>query len=295
MKRRDFLKLGITASLLAGCDLLRPRGRIGLALGAGGARGLAHIPMLEVLDDLKIRPHRIAGTSIGAVMGAMYASGMSAREIRKLVDHLTVSDDESWLDGLFEQDVGHWLSLLEFRLGGGGLIDTEAFVGFLEKTMDVSSFEQLEIPLKIVTTDLWKHGQVVFERGELGPAIRASIAIPGLISPLQHDGRIFVDGGLVNPVPYDLLFDECDTVIAIDVSSGRSPPSDDGPGYFETLFDTIQIMQTSIMREKMKRRPPQFYIRPDLQDIRILDFDRADEIYARAGPEAEKLKKALGN
>lgn len=291
--RRKFLKISLAAALLASCDAWRGRGKIGLALGGGGARGLAHIPMLEVFDELDIRPHRIAGTSIGAVMGTLYAAGMSAREIRELVDRLTVSDDESWLSGLFEQDIGRWWDFLDLRLGGGGLIDTDAFAVFIEETIGRSSFDQLAIPLQIVATDFWEREQVVFNRGRLRPAIQASIAIPGLFSPLQHEGRVLVDGGLVNPVPYDLLFDDCDTVVAIDVSGKRNPKSDNGPGYFETLFNTMQIAQAALLREKMQHRPPHIYIRPELEDIRVLDFNRVDEIYRQSMAARKKLKRAL--
>ncbi len=293
MKRREFIKLGLAASLLASCDLAAPGKRIGLALGAGGARGLAHIPLLEVLDELELRPHRIAGASIGAVMGVFYAAGMPAKEIRALVDQLTISDDESWLASLFEGDVARWWDLLKLRLGGGGLLDTEAFVGYIEKTTGVTGFDQLEIPLKLVATDLWKREQVVFETGALRPAIQASIAIPGLFTPVEHQGRVLVDGGLANPVPYDLMFDDCDVVIAIDVSGVNGPQSDDGPGYFETLFSTMQVMQTSILKAKMKQRPPDVYIRPEIEGIRVLDFNRVEEIYAQTASASKELEKAL--
>ena len=293
MNRRGFLKLGIATALLAGCDAWRARDKIGLALGGGGARGLAHILMLEVFDELELRPHRIAGTSIGAVIGVMYASGMSAREIRQLVDRLTVSDDESWLSSLFEQDVGRWWDFIDLKLGSGGLIDTDGFARFLEQTIGVTHFDQLGIPLKIVATDFWEREQVIFRHGELRPAIQASIAIPGLFSPLQHRGRVLVDGGLVNPVPYDLLFDDCDTVVAIDVSGKRTPQSGDGPGYFENLFNTIQIAQAAVMREKIKRQPPHIYIRPEIEDIQVLDFNRVNEIFAQSMPAKKQLRRAL--
>jgi len=293
MNRRDFIKLGLASSLLASCDTWKSGGKLGLALGGGGARGLAHIPMLEVLDELKIRPHRIAGTSIGAVIGTMYAAGMSGREIRELVDRLTVSENESWLSGLFEQDLGRWWDLIKLKLGSGGLIATDAFARFLEETTGVSRFDQLGIPLKIVAADFWEREQVVFERGNLGPAIQASIAIPGLFTPVQHQGRVLVDGGLVNPVPYDLLFDECDLVVAIDVTGKRNPQSDDGPGYFETLFNTMQIMQAQILHEKLQQRAPHIYIRPGLEDVRVLDFNRVDEIYRQSMPARNQLMKAL--
>lgn len=293
MNRRDFLKLGLASSLLASCDAWKSGGDLGLALGGGGARGLAHIVMLEVLDELKIRPHRIAGTSIGAVIGTMYAAGMSGREIRELVDRLTVSENESWLSGLFEQDLGRWWDLIQLKLGSGGLIDTDAFARYIEETSGVSRFDQLGIPLQIVAADFWQRGQVVFESGSLGPAIQASIAIPGLFSPVQHRGRVLVDGGLVNPVPYDLLFDDCDVVVAIDVSGKRNPQSEDAPGYFETLFNTMQIMQAQILHEKMQRRPPHIYIRPELEDVRVLEFNRVDEIYRQSMPARSQLRQAL--
>ena len=293
MKRRDFLKLTIASSLLAGCDSWKASGRIGLALGGGGARGLAHVPMLEVLDELNIRPHRIAGTSIGAVMGALYASGMSGQEIRQLIDRLTVSEDESWLSGLFEEDVGRWWKFFDVELGRGGLVNSQAFAVYLLETIGVSRFSELEIPLKVVTADFWKREQVVFDRGDLLPAIQASIAIPGLFSPLQYNGDVLVDGGLVNPVPYDLLFDECELVVAIDVSGNRNPVSDNGPSYFETIFNTMQIMQASIVQEKMKYRPPDIYIRPALENIRVLDFNRAEEIYSQSMPARNELRSKL--
>jgi NTE family protein len=293
MNRRDFLKLGLATSLLASCDAWKTGGKLGLALGGGGARGLAHILMLEVLDDLRIRPHRIAGTSIGAIFGTMYAAGMSGHEIREVVDRLTVSEDESWLSGLFEQDLGRWWDLINLKLGSGGLIDSSAFTRFIRETTGVSRFDQLGIPLKIVAADFWERQAVVFENGNLAPAIQASIAIPGLFSPVQHNGRVLVDGGLVNPVPYDLLFDDCDVVVAIDVSGNRNPKTDNGPGYFETVFNTMQITQAAILREKMKHRPPHIYIRPGLEDIRVLDFNRVDEIYQQSKPAADKLRRAL--
>ena len=293
MNRRNFVKLALTTALLPGCDFLATRGKVGLALGGGGARGLAHIPMLEVLDAMNIQPDYIAGTSIGAVIGVMYASGMSGLQIRDLIGRLTVSKDESWLSGLFDRSEKRWWNLIEVELGRGGLIKSDAFISYLEKTTGASRFEQLKIPLKVVATDFWKREQIVFQDGSLGPAIQASIAIPGLFSPVQHNGRVLVDGGLVNPVPYDLLFDDCELVIGIDVSGKGKPLTDAEPRYFDTLFDTMQIMQASIIHEKLKYRAPDIFIRPDLEDIRVHEFDRVDEIYQQAMPARKKLSRAL--
>jgi NTE family protein len=293
MKRRDFLKLSLATSLLTACEMWQVKGKIGLALGGGGAKGLAHILMLQVLDELNLRPHRIAGTSIGAVMGALYASGMSGQEIQQLIDRLTVSKEESWFNGLFEQDVGRWWDIIEIQLGHGGLVDTHGLATFLREIIPTTQFEDLKIPLKVVAADFWERKQVVFERGDLFLPLQASIAIPGLFSPVHHKGRILVDGSLVNPVPYDLLFDECEVVIAIDVLGNRTPVSDKEPSYFENTFNTFQIMQASIMHEKIKNQPPHIYIHPDLNNIRVLDFHRFEEIYKLATPARNKLKRAL--
>jgi NTE family protein len=293
MQRREFIQAIAVATLLTGCDRFGGRGKIGLALGGGGARGLAHVPMLEVLDELELRPDYIAGTSIGAVMGVLYASGMTGRQIHALIDRLTVSDDESWLGSLFDEDIGRWWDWIDLRLGRGGLVDSDRFMAFLAEQIGVARFDQLQIPLEVVATEFWDRRQVVFERGELAPAIQASIAIPGLFNPVRHDGRVLVDGGLVNPVPFDLLLEKCDTVIAIDVLGERTPTPDKTPGYFENLFNTIQISQTAILREKMRRQPPDIYIRPELEDIRVLEFNRVDEIYAQAAPARDRLRKAL--
>ncbi len=292
MKRRDFLKLGMASLLLSACEKW-PGRKIGLALGGGGARGLAHVQMLQVFDELKLRPYSIAGTSIGAIIGALYASGMTAQAIRDVLDRLTVSRNESWLGSLFEEDVGRWWDIIKIQIGRGGLVSSEGLVGFLRELIKADRFEELQIPLKVVATDFWERQQVVFSRGPLFPALQASIAIPGLFSPIEHQGRVLVDGGLVNPVPYDLLFRECDVVVAIDVLGNRTPMQGRQPGYLENSFNALQIMQASIVREKLKSRPPDIYLYPDLKDIHVLDFHRFDEIHEQALPAQKKLRKSL--
>lgn len=293
MRRRDLLKLMLASTLLSACGRQPEPPRIGIALGGGGAKGLAHIPVLETLDGLGLRPNRIAGTSVGAVIGALYASGMSGKSIRELVDGLTVSEDESWLDSLFSEDVARWFSFMELKLGNGGLVDSGVFMDYLQQKLGVERFEQLTIPLQVVAIDFWQREQVVFNSGELRAAIQASIAIPGLFEPVNHRGRVLVDGGLVNPVPYDLLFDDCDLVIAVDVLGRRTPEGSKGPGYFETTFNSFQIMQSAIMREKIRQRPPDIYIKPAIEDVRVLEFYKADQIYTQAEAERQRLEEGL--
>jgi NTE family protein len=292
MNRRQFLTCLAGTLLAAGCAP-RPGKRIGLALGSGGARGLAHILMLEVFDQLGIQPYRIAGCSIGAVIGSLYAAGLRGSEIRQLIDRLTVSKHESWLESLFDEDITRWLDFIELRLGKGGLIESDALMKFLAGLMKADRFSQLQIPMRIVATDLWKREQVIMSRGDLISAIKASMAIPGLFNPVQRDGRVLVDGGLVNPVPYDLLLEECDLVVAVDVLGTDKPKGDASPSYFDTSFHTFQVMQTIILKEKLRQQKPHIYIKPDIEGVRVLEFYKVDEIFTQSESAQRKLYRKL--
>jgi NTE family protein len=291
--RRATLKLLLAGALapLGGRAAGQPR--IGLALGSGGARGLAHVLAFEVLDDLELRPHRIAGSSIGAVMGAMYAAGMTAAGIHEQIDRLTVSSDETWFHSLMEEDLSRWLGFFQPTLGSGGLVRVDAFLDFLKQTTGHALFEELPIPLQVVSTDLWSREQVVLETGALWPAVNASMAMPGLFAPVTLDERVLVDGGLTNPLPYDLLLDDCDITIAVDVLGTRTADGARAPSYFDASFNTFQIMQATILQEKLKNRQPDILIRPDIRDVRVLEFHRFGEIFEQARPAQEALRQEL--
>jgi len=266
--------------------------KIGLALGGGGARGLAHIPMLEVFDELGLRPHCIAGTSIGAVIGALYASGISGTEIRTGVQAMLRSKGESIRKALRRKDSFKWLRFLDLELGHGGLLKGDKFMDFLYEAMRVSRFEDLEIPLQVVTTDFQSSEQVVIASGDLMDAVKASMAIPGLFTPVRWEGRVLIDGGSVNPVPFDLLSD-CDVVVAVNVMGEIRQPRHKIPSLFRVVLGSFDIMQKSIITEKLKQTPPDIYITPDIVNIDILEFYRADEIYEQAQPSRRKLAQAL--
>jgi NTE family protein len=267
--------------------------KIGIALGAGGAKGLAHIVILEALDEMGILTHMISGSSMGAIIGALYASGLSGRDIRQFIGNLVITDDETWTEALFHKDLVKWIDFIEPELGHGGLIDGEHFIRYLHTAIRGSHFHELSIPLKVVAADFWKREQVVIESGSLLTALKASMAIPGLFSPVPVEGRVLVDGGTVNPVPYDLLFDDCDITIAIDVIGSTSRKSDAVPSFFDAIFSSVHIMQKTILTEKMKQRRPDIYIKPAITDIRMLDFISADLIYQQAAPAKAELKQQL--
>jgi NTE family protein len=266
---------------------------VGIALGAGGANGLAHILMLEVLDELGIKPYRIAGSSIGSIIGALYASGMSGKQIRGLVEQFIISPDEELTEELVNKQALRWIEFIEIELGNGGLLSSEGFITFIYDKLKKVDFLELDIPLKIVAADLWERQQVVLESGELLPAIKSSMALPGVFEPVLLNDRLLIDGGTVNPVPYDLLMEECDFVIAIDVNGKRSKPEDLKASYFETIFNSAKVMQQAIMTEKLRHNKPAIYLAPQIVDIRALEFYRAREVFKQAEPAKQELRKQL--
>ncbi len=266
---------------------------IGIALGAGGANGLAHIPMLEVLDEMNITPTCISGSSVGAVIGALYASGLSGKEIRATVNRFISLDEEPITTNILTPDSIRWLRFIEPGLGKGGLISSDGFISYLSEIIDYKAFEDLPIPLKVVAADQWSCEQIVLEKGKLLPAIKASMALPGIFEAVSFNNRMLIDGGTVNPLPYDILAEKCDIVIAINVASQRTASKTAIPSYFDTIFNASRVMQSAIVKEKLKHQPPTIYISPKIVDVRALEFYRAKQIFEQAEPSKEQLRQAL--
>lgn len=264
---------------------------IGLALGAGGANGLAHILMLEVFEELGLRPVQIAGSSIGAIIGSLYASGKSAQEVKEIVRELVGRKKSSWKDFLLNKEILQWIELIDPGLGKGGFISGDAFLAFLFERVQAATFEELETPLAVAATDFWKGEEVVCDSGDLASAIQGSMAIPGLFSPVRRNGRLLIDGGAVNPVPYDLLQDSCAVTVAVDATGQRTPQKD--LSLMDAVFNTFKIMQQTIVQGKYKLKPPDIVITPQILDIRALEFYKADSIFEQAYPAKQELREKL--
>jgi NTE family protein len=269
--------------------------KIGLALGGGGAKGFAHLPILEVFDELGIRPWCITGTSIGAVLGALYASGHSAAGIVEMIEQLLGQRGASSRKILPARESFKILSMIDPHLSfkPQGLIKGEKFLGFLYEQMQVSTFEELQIPLKTVAVDFWRRKEVVFDSGELLPAVRASMAIPYIFTPVLRDDRVLVDGGLMNNVPHDLLDPECDLRIAVDIMGERSTSRSKPPTALEAVFHTYEVMIDAIAQEKRASHPVDIYVRSPLQDVDVLDFHKAEAVYKQGLAAKENFKRQL--
>jgi NTE family protein len=267
--------------------------RIALALGGGSARGLAHIVIIEALDELGLRPAAIAGTSMGSICGALYAAGLSAAQIR--------ADFEAQL-----ANPGALLRRFAGRLSGGfaslwsvrapRIIDSVTLFEMLLPDVLHCDFAALEIPFAAIAADYYGNEQVVLDRGPLIPALAASCALPAWARPVILHDRVLIDGGYVNPVPFDVVMDRADVTIAEDVmgdtqDAGAKVPA--VPRRRKAMSGATQLLFRSVMREKLKASAPDILIRPAVGAFGSLDFFRIGDILAAASASKDELKRKL--
>lgn len=266
---------------------------IGLALGSGSARGWSHIGVILELEAMGIRPRVIAGTSIGALVGAVYVSGQLV-EFAEWVQKLTVRDVVALMDFTFS----------------GGVVRGEKLFNFFEERHKNPNIEELEQRFASVATEMATGREIWITRGPILPAARASCAMPGLFPPVKFEERWMLDGGLVNPVPVSTCRAlGADVVIAVNLNSqlvgthlSRASQQEaerevaagersfwqkvaaylssgdrDNPGFFDVVASSINIMQDRITRSRMAGDPPEVTLVPELEDFALMDFHRAGE------------------
>jgi NTE family protein len=281
------------------------RPRLGIALGSGSARGWAHIGVLRALHEAGIEPDVVCGTSIGAFVGAAYASGG--------LDQL-----ETWVGGLSRRDV---LGFFDVSLAGG-LIKGARLLDFASTTFLDNTFADLDRPFACVATDLATGREIWLREGSVTDAVRASIALPGLFSPQVLDERFLVDGGLVNPVPVSLCRAlDAEIVIAVDLGmdmlttlqrrNGKPVVAGGGwrnavgrwfgggeekpvlPSLADVVTNSIAIMQGRISRSRLAGEPADVLIAPRLGQLNLLDYHRGGEAIAAGRKATEHMLPLL--
>lgn len=303
--------------------------KIGIALGSGSARGLAHIGVLEALADLGIRPQVICGSSIGSLVGASYALGQ-------------LGALNQWVR---ELSLGSILRYLDVRMGaGGGFANARRLIDELRQLLTDPDIESLDIDFAAVATDLNSGREIWLTRGPIWEAVRASISLPGILTPVAHERTWLVDGGLVNPVPVSVCRAlGAEVIIAVNLNGdliGRhtgsalpEPTAEDEaleeaeadfltrltanlrertpamlkawtgrdtpiPGVFEVMASAVNIMQDRITRSRLAGEPADVVLNPRLKQIGLLEFDRAEEAIAEGRACVRRhlptLEQALG-
>ena len=261
---------------------------VGLALGGGGARGISHIVVLEALDELGVRPDVISGTSIGALLGAGYASGMSGKDIREHT--IGVFSNLSSLVAKL------WNVRPKNRFGRSTLFpqfDAEDVLNVVIPDSIAGNVENQGIPLILVSTDYFGWQEKPLRDGPLRKSIAASLALPMLFRPVEYGPDLLIDGGASNPLPFDHVSD-MDIVIAVDVMGGPEPhESRKIPRPTAAMFGAMQILTQVVIAEKIANHAPDLLIRPDINQFKILDFLKSKEILEAAEPLKDDFKRQL--
>lgn len=264
-------------------------GKIGLALGGGGARGLGHIPVLMAMEELGLRPHAIAGTSIGGLIGAAYGSGLRAADL------------EAYFHNTFAQKRDVFLrlwgirpkSLHEFMSRGLKVsqFDLELILsGFLPECIK-ETFEALDIALSVIAADLKSGQMVVMGDGDLHSALAASAALPGVFAPVERNGYLLVDGGICNPLPVDCFADDVDFIIAVDVGGFDADRCEQNkPTVIQSLIAANMISQRVMTAARLKYHAPHVLLAPPVCGINVLDFLHARKILDKIMPYKEEAK-----
>jgi NTE family protein len=248
--------------------------------------------VLEALDEMGVRPRLIAGTSIGAMIGAAYAAGMSGRDIRRYVIGLA-HDRAEVMRRLFASRAGTFANLLSIGFGSATLVDAEKFCEQFLPDAVPDDFESLAIPLTVIASDLYRREQVVFSSGPLRSPIAASIALPAIMRPVTIEERVLVDGGATNPLPFQPLRGKADAVVAVDISGDPTDARRDIPPPWECLATAVLVMGNAITSEQLKHGAPDLIVRPKVGAFRTLDFLQASAILRAAESVKAELKARL--
>ena len=265
--------------------------RVALALGGGSARGLAHIVMLEVFDELGIKPVIIAGTSMGSICGACYAAGLSAAEMREGFETQFASRATFFKN--FAGKLSGGLATL-WSLRSPGIVDNVTLFEMLMPDVLRCDFSALKIPFLAIAADFYGIEQVILDHGPVIPALAASCALPGMARPVVLQGRVLIDGGYVNPVPYDVIMHRADITVAVDVTGDtQRRPGTRVPGTFEAMTGATQLLFHSITREKLKSIAPDIFVRPQVGGYAAMDYFKIGEILSAAQSAKEDLKRQL--
>ena len=285
---RRFCQLGLAALLmvLAACTTVKPPEvvvqpevpqapaprkvpKLGLALGGGAARGFAHIGVIQVLEENGIKPDMVVGTSAGSVVAAFYASGKTGAQLQWLADSMDESQLTDWTVPFMSR----------------GMLRGEALGRYINTQLNGAKIEDLKIPLGIVATDLQTGDGILFRRGDIATAVRASSAVPSVFEPVRIGNKDYVDGGLVSPVP--VLYARqmgADIVIAVDISS--RPEDAKTTDMLKVLLQTFSIMGKSISQLEMAQA--EVVVRPVMPDVGSTEF-AARKKSIEAGRAAMKL------
>lgn len=259
------------------------RKKVGVALGSGGARGIAHIGVLKVLLENKIPIDYVSGTSMGAVIGSLFASGMTTKEMEKLAIET------------------NWKKIFDITIPTKGLVKGDRIENLLKEKLKDSNFYDLKIPFFVNAYDIKNEENVIFSKGNVARAVRASISIPGVFVPIKNKNRILVDGGVTDPLPTEILGDYADIIICSNVFPFKEIKTIKGekaieenkksklPNIVESISSSVDAFNCVLSNFDRNYEKIDVLIDVDTQNIGLLNFKEIKKII-QAGEDAAREK-----
>ncbi len=257
---------------------------LGIAFGGSGAEGIAGIAYIKALEDLNVKPDIVSGTGVGGVIAAMYAAGMTSEDMISFLENVSFPGEK------------RPINIKKIKDAKYGILDGIGLEEYFQMIMPVKVFDRLYFKLKIVAANYSSGEQIIFSDGNVGPAVRAGVSVPGIFSPYEKEETFYIDGSCVNPVPFDIIRNDCDVLVAFDPYINQAI---DENGFslnvFPAFMSAFEASKKSLVNEKKIACKPDIFERINIENITMFDFALYEQILASFEEKTEVFKNTLSN
>lgn len=255
---------------------------LGIAFGGSGAEGIACIAYVKALEDLNVKPDIVSGTGTGGVVAAMYAAGM------------TSEDMISFMENVDFPGAKRPISMKRIKDAKYGILDGIGLEEYFQMIVPVKVFDRLYFRLKIIAANYVTGDEVIFTDGNVGPAVRAGVSVPGMFSPYEKDDNIYIDGSCINPVPFDIIREDCEVLIALDACVNQTvDETGQSLNVFPSMMSAFEASKKSLVKEKRKICKPDIYECINVENINTFDFAIFNEILTSVEEKAQMFKEIV--
>ena len=253
---------------------------LGIAFGGSGAEAIACIAYIRALEEIEVKPDIVSGTGVGAVVAAMYAAGMNSAAMTDFLKEIEFPGAK------------RPINITKLKDARQGILDGLGLEEYFQMIVPIKVFDRLYFPLKVVAANYETGEEVVFADGDVGTAVRAAVSVPGIFSPHDIGGVFYLDGSCVNPVPFDVIRDDCDVLVAIDPLVNQDMGMQ-GSGVFNSLMSAYDAARKSLTVKKERACAVDLHERVVVEEITAFDFARYEEIIASVEEKTESFKTAM--
>lgn len=253
---------------------------LGIAFGGSGAEAIACVAYIRALEEIDVKPDVVSGTGVGAVVAAMYAAGMNSAAMINFLKEIEFPGAK------------RPINIAKLKDAKQGILDGLGLEEYFQMVVPIKVFDRLYFPLKVVAANYETGEEVMFADGDVGAAVRAAVSVPGIFSPHEIGGVYYLDGSCVNPVPFDVIRDDCDILVAIDPCVNQDMGLQ-GAGVFNSLMSAYDAARKSLTVEKERACTIDLHEHVAIEEITAFDFARFEEIIASVEEKTESFKSAL--